>query len=253
MYCRTHGAKVPPAPAPPLWPLDEPPLGIRPPTASPTPGRAPARGSRIRLDGRPAMKVEPPTLPAVCTRSIGLPTPPRASARNSSGWMIPSKASGALPDHRARRCPTIRTRRPGGPAGPPHGRGRPSRRRPVVSCGASDRRPRPRIAQPSFPSSRATRLCWSPCPFVAWASARSAEPFMIRSGRLDDSDQAFDHDGVGAERPPRRVDVSVFGQAQCFAQDDLLRAEDRRQFDHVDGATVVTGLAGGTGWSTGTM
>ena len=43
------------------------------------------------------MKVEPPTLPAVCTRSIGLPTPPRASARNSSGWMIPSKASGAFP------------------------------------------------------------------------------------------------------------------------------------------------------------
>ena len=42
-------------------------------------------------------KVVPPTLPAVWTRSSGLPTAPRASARNSSGCMMPSKASGALP------------------------------------------------------------------------------------------------------------------------------------------------------------
>lgn len=41
--------------------------------------------------------VEPPTEPAVCTRSIGLPTAPRASARYSSGIMTPSKKSGALP------------------------------------------------------------------------------------------------------------------------------------------------------------
>jgi hypothetical protein len=43
------------------------------------------------------MAVEPPTEPAVCTRNIGLPTAPRASARNSSGIMTPSKKSGALP------------------------------------------------------------------------------------------------------------------------------------------------------------
>ena len=41
--------------------------------------------------------VEPPTEPAVCTRSSGLPTAPSASARNSSGIMTPSKKSGALP------------------------------------------------------------------------------------------------------------------------------------------------------------
>ena len=41
--------------------------------------------------------VEPPTDPAVWTRSIGLPTHPRASARYSSGMTTPSKKSGALP------------------------------------------------------------------------------------------------------------------------------------------------------------
>ncbi len=41
--------------------------------------------------------VEPPTEPAVWTRSIGLPTHPSASARNSSGIITPSKKSGALP------------------------------------------------------------------------------------------------------------------------------------------------------------
>ncbi len=41
--------------------------------------------------------VEPPTLPAVCTRNIGLPTAPSASARYSSGIITPSNMSGALP------------------------------------------------------------------------------------------------------------------------------------------------------------
>ena len=41
--------------------------------------------------------VEPPTLPAVCTRMIGLPAAPSASARYSSGIITPSKMSGALP------------------------------------------------------------------------------------------------------------------------------------------------------------
>ena len=43
------------------------------------------------------MAVEPPTEPAVCTRNSGLPVAPRASARNSSGIITPSKKSGALP------------------------------------------------------------------------------------------------------------------------------------------------------------
>ena len=43
------------------------------------------------------MAVEPPTEPAVWTRSSGLPTAPSASARYSSGIIRPSKKSGALP------------------------------------------------------------------------------------------------------------------------------------------------------------
>src|SRR5215467_8944690 len=41
--------------------------------------------------------VAPPTEPAVCTRSSGLPTAPSASARYSSGIITPSNRSGALP------------------------------------------------------------------------------------------------------------------------------------------------------------
>ena len=41
--------------------------------------------------------VEPPTEPAVCTRIMGFPVAPIASAMKSSGIMTPSKKSGALP------------------------------------------------------------------------------------------------------------------------------------------------------------
>src|SRR5215470_6965703 len=41
--------------------------------------------------------VVPPTEPAVCTRSSGLPTAPSASARYSSGIITPSNRSGAFP------------------------------------------------------------------------------------------------------------------------------------------------------------
>src|SRR5882672_4995974 len=41
--------------------------------------------------------VDPPTEPAVCTRIIGLPVAPTASAMNSSGIITPSKKSSALP------------------------------------------------------------------------------------------------------------------------------------------------------------
>src|SRR5215469_1616749 len=41
--------------------------------------------------------VAPPTDPAVCTRSSGLPTAPSASARYSSGIITPSNRSGAFP------------------------------------------------------------------------------------------------------------------------------------------------------------
>src|SRR5580704_15692933 len=43
------------------------------------------------------MAVAPPTEPAVCTRSSGLPAAPSASARYSSGIITPSNRSGAFP------------------------------------------------------------------------------------------------------------------------------------------------------------
>ncbi len=45
----------------------------------------------------PTSAVEPPTLPAVCTRIMGLPAAPSASARYASGIITPSNRSGALP------------------------------------------------------------------------------------------------------------------------------------------------------------
>ena len=51
----------------------------------------------LRRAGWRRSLVEPPTLPAVCTRNSGLPVAPSASARYSSGIIMPSKKSGALP------------------------------------------------------------------------------------------------------------------------------------------------------------
>ncbi len=49
--------------------------------------------------------VDPPTEPAVWTRSSGLPTAPSASARYSSGMTTPSNVSGALPTTTASMSP----------------------------------------------------------------------------------------------------------------------------------------------------
>ena len=51
------------------------------------------------------MPVAPPTEPAVCTRSSGLPVAPSASARYSSGIITPSNRSGALPTTTASMSP----------------------------------------------------------------------------------------------------------------------------------------------------
>jgi hypothetical protein len=100
MYARMSGAKYPPAPATTAcW------NGMRTVSAhiafaSDCFSYVTTRTRRwmppvIRLD--PTMPVEPPTLPAVCTRSTGFPDAANASARYSSGIMVPSNMSGALP------------------------------------------------------------------------------------------------------------------------------------------------------------
>ena len=53
--------------------------------------------------------VDPPTEPAVCTRSKGFPVAPRASARDSSGIMTPSNRSGAFPITTASMSANVRS------------------------------------------------------------------------------------------------------------------------------------------------
>src|SRR3954449_2179274 len=75
------------------------------------------------------MAVEPPTEPAVCTRSSGLPEAPSASARYSSGIITPSKRSGALPTTTASMSSKVR------PASS-RARSTASRRRPAIDTSA---------------------------------------------------------------------------------------------------------------------
>ena len=96
MYARMCGAKYPPAPTLPLRPPPSPHV-VSPSDCFSNPivstrSRTP---DDTRCDATTA--VDPPTLPAVCTRMIGLPAQPSASARYTSGIITPSNGSGALP------------------------------------------------------------------------------------------------------------------------------------------------------------
>src|SRR5437660_1466451 len=153
--------------------------------------------------------VEPPTLPAVCTRIMGLPVAPRASARYSSGITTPSNMSGALPMTTASTSfqPTLASSR---------ARMAASRHRPAMET-----------------SSRlASCLVW-PTPVMATRSAISVtlqdcdEVLLKRRprcgvghrsvslavhdalGGLDDAQEPGDHERVRAQRPTGRVDVHV--------------------------------------------
>ena len=91
-----NGAKAPPAPID--APRPEPSANWALPSDcfwKPTARTRPWRPVSTRCDA--TMPVVPPTEPAVCTRNIGFPVAPSASVRYSSGFMMPSKRSGALP------------------------------------------------------------------------------------------------------------------------------------------------------------
>src|SRR5437763_378805 len=148
--------------------------------------------------------VEPPPLPAVCTRILGLPVAPRASARYSSGITTPSNMSGALPMPTASTSfqPTLASSR---------ARMAASRHRPAMET-----------------SSRlASCLVW-PTPVMATRSAISVtlqdrDEVLLQGGArrgvrhrpvgvavhdplggLDDAQQAGDHHGIGGQRAARR-------------------------------------------------
>ena len=170
--------------------------------------------------------VDPPTEPAVCTRNSGLPVAPRASARNSSGIITPSKKSGALPTTTASMsCQVI--------SASARARDAASRTRPAIETS-------PRVgACLVWPSpTMATRLCpIRSSPFQdghqVLLEARSARAVGDGPagravddplGRLAEADEAGGHDRVGGEGAAGRVDADVVAEPEGLAQDQLLVA-----------------------------
>ena len=181
--------------------------------------------------------VAPPTEPAVCTRSSGLPMAPSASARYSSGIITPSNRSGAFPTTTA----SMSAR-----SVPASARARSTASRHSPAIDTSVRRDRWRVWPTPSTAARAslrvvthrasitqTRFCCRAGPLVAWPRARSAWPDMICAGRHPDPGQPGGEHRVAAQRPARRVDPDVVPQAQRAAQQDLLVRERRVQLGHV--------------------
>ena len=188
---------------------------------------------------RPAMAatiaVEPPTEPAVCTRSSGLPAAPSASARNSSGIITPSNRSGALPTTTASMS---------------------AKRQLGVGQRAVDRLAA--AARPSTRRSRLARWCVWPMPSTAAACSSSVPPSRRRGSaaararwwrarapvcaspdhtRLAASPIRFSpavNIGLRGERSARRVDPDVVAQPERGAQDQLLVGERGVQLGDVD-------------------
>ena len=191
------------------------------------------------------MAVEPPTEPAVCTRSIGLPTAPSASARYSSGIIRPSKKSGALPTTTASMSAHVM---------PASSRARmaASRTRPAMDTsprvawwrGLAD----PTTATRSHPSQLASRTANEVLlQAVARGGVGHAPTGRARGdavGHLADADQPGRHHRVGGQRPARRVDVDVVAQAQRLAQDHLLGGEGGVELGDVERAVADPGRLG---------
>ena len=83
----------------------------------------PLVATRTATSVAPEMAVDAPTEPAVCTRWMGLPTAPSASASDSSGIITPSRASGALPITMASMSAKVRSASSSASSAA-HGRGR---------------------------------------------------------------------------------------------------------------------------------
>ena len=227
MYARTHGAKMPPAPMLPLLPPPRPHCAL--PSACFSHATASTRLKRPPFTASVAtLAVEHPTLPAVCTRSIGLPLAPSASARNSSGCITPSKMSGALPITSASMSPQSR------PASS------------SARLAASRTRPGMETSVRAF-----EYLVW-PMPMTpgGWPVMLGILPGCRRGsvgglarggvrehavaallgdlpGGLDDAHETGDHHRVGGERAARRVDLHAVAEAERVAHHDLLRRERR--------------------------
>src|SRR5262249_53011423 len=172
--------------------------------------------------------------PAVCTRSSGLPTAPRASARYSSGIMTPSNRSGALPSTTA----SIWL---------------------AVSWASASARSTASRQSPAIDTSVRLLRCWV-CPvprtaarcFTALSCSSSlhdADEVLLQGGsaggvperhlgparhdfggRQPDPRKPRGEHWIAAQRTARRADDHVLAEVQCAAQDDLLVRKRRVQF-----------------------
>ena len=158
----------------------------------------------------------PPTEPAVCTRNIGLPAAPSASARYSSGFMTPSKRSGALPrttaSMSARSCWASSSARQRGLADQPAERHVAARLLWWVW-------PMPTIAHgwwliARLPSRMQTRFCCRHGPDVAWPARGRGRRSRIVRGRLDDPDRPVAMIGLAASAPPDGLTAHVVAEAE---------------------------------------
>ena len=194
------------------------------------------------------MAVLPPTLPAVCTRSIGLPEAPSASARYSSGIITPSNVSGALPMTTASMSVQVisassRARRP------LRGAARPARRRRAPSCGASarPRRPQHRSAI-SSPSRTQTRFCCRHGPEVAWPSVRRAWPSWIRRAASPMRVRPVAITGLAASGPPEGFTSTSSPSPSAARSTSSSWLKRRRELGHLDRPVPhAGGLAGQAG------
>src|SRR2546423_11655777 len=176
--------------------------------------------------------VEPPTLPAVWTRSIGLPAAPRASARYSSGIITPSNMSGALPITTASTSPKPM------PASA-RAASAASRTRPAIETSmrldACFVWPMPTTAHRSAiaPLQHADQVLLQARAGRGVGQRPPRAPVHHPAGRLADAEQAGHHHRVGRQRPARGVDRRAPVEAQRLPEDQLLVAEGGVELGHV--------------------
>src|SRR6266540_2107360 len=255
MYERIHGAKIPPAPMPPLRPPARPHCAL--PSACFSYATVSTRScTPVSTRCVATNAVEPPTLPAVCTRIIGLPAPPSASAMLSSGIITPSNGSGALPSTTA------------------------SMSRHVSSASSSARCAASRTSPGNDTSSRLFLCFVWPMPTIAhgrWLIASApgvsrraalsrgiplehAHEVLLETlarrrvrdraafsslgdlaRRLGDPCEPDGHHRVGRECATRRVDGDVVTETERVAKDPLLVAERGAELGDLDRAVADAG------------
>src|ERR1017187_45819 len=184
------------------------------------------------------LPVAPPTEPAVCTRSSGLPVAPSASDRYSSGIITPSNRSGAFPTTTASMSARVLPESASA-------RSTASRQRPAIDTSARRDRwrvwPTPRTAArcfitvlPSLGLQHADKVLLQgrTAGGVAQGSVRAAG-HDLACGRPDAGQAGREH-RVAAQRAAGGVDPDAATQAQRAAEQDLLMGEGCVQFGDLD-------------------